>query len=367
MSSFSAKNVGTWALAVLMPVAVTVWPFIWNGFAIELPWHVIGWYCFVWAAQWLLWTMHPVLNCTALILIQSALQTQYTFALPQLWPAFVLCGNVLGLLVSAYLFKGASRPGKTLQDWYCGVDLHPIVDGVDLKLFIASRIGMQSWALAVVHGLLDWAKTNVAIPLPVVVSAFLQLTYIYRFFTWEKEYRSTMDQQHDRAGFYVCWGCMAYIPALYWIAAVQSSPGMFTTETGLGWRGSVICAIIGLVCIYAVSIVDEQKTRVRANPMCFVAGRPATFIRTKQGSLLLTCGGWGLARHLQYAFEIGAALAWTAPVAGTFLPGYMYCVYLAILLVHRTYRDDERCSQKYGADWEAYCKYVPYRIVPGIF
>lgn len=40
------------------------------------------------------------------------------------------------------------------------------------------------------------------------VSVVLQLTYITKFFHWEMGYMNSMDIQHDRAGFYLCWGCL---------------------------------------------------------------------------------------------------------------------------------------------------------------
>ena len=27
-------------------------------------------------------------------------------------------------------------------------------------------------------------------------------------------------------------------------------------------------------------------------------------------------------------------------------------------------RDDEACREKYGKDWDKYCKLVPYKIIP---
>jgi 7-dehydrocholesterol reductase len=37
-----------------------------------------------------------------------------------------------------------------------------------------------------------------------------------------------------------------------------------------------------------------------------------------------------------------------------FMP-YLYVVYLIILLTDRAFRDDARCSAKYGKFWEQYC------------
>ena len=34
------------------------------------------------------------------------------------------------------------------------------------------------------------------------------------------------------------------------------------------------------------------------------------------------------------------------------------------MIVHRYFRDAERCHTKYGADWEAYCRIVPYVFIP---
>ena len=44
-----------------------------------------------------------------------------------------------------------------------------------------------------------------------------------------------------------------------------------------------------------------------------------------------------------------------------------YVIFLTILLVHRTYRDDRRCRAKYGAARSAYCARVPDRMVPRLW
>ena len=46
------------------------------------------------------------------------------------------------------------------------------------------------------------------------VCVTLQLLYITKFFCWERGYFQTMDMAHDRAGFYICWGCLVWLPAV---------------------------------------------------------------------------------------------------------------------------------------------------------
>ena len=61
------------------------------------------------------------------------------------------------------------------------------------------------------------------------------------------------------------------------------------------------------------------------------------------------------------------AVAFSLTCGFTHLLPYGYAIFLAILLVHRTYRDDRRCRVKYGPAWDAYCTRVPYRLVPGVW
>jgi Ergosterol biosynthesis ERG4/ERG24 family len=41
---------------------------------------------------------------------------------------------------------------------------------------------------------------------------------------WETGYWGTMDIMHDRAGYYICWGCLVWVPSVY------TSPALFLTE-----------------------------------------------------------------------------------------------------------------------------------------
>jgi delta14-sterol reductase len=46
---------------------------------------------------------------------------------------------------------------------------------------------------------------------------------------------------------------------------------------------------------------------------------------------------------------------------------YFYPVYFAVLLAHREVRDEHKCANKYGAEWQEYKRRVPYRIIPYVY
>jgi len=90
-------------------------------------------------------------------------------------------------------------------------------------------------------------------------------------------------------------------------------------------------------------------------------------IITDGKSKLLADGWWGLVQHPNYVGDILMAIAMSLPCGFTYIGAYFYPIYLTILLLHRQRRDDKKCSQKYGALWNTYCKKVPYKLLPGIY
>ena len=83
-------------------------------------------------------------------------------------------------------------------------------------------------------------------------------------------------------------------------------------------------------------------------------------------SRLLLSGFWGLARHMNYVFEIMLATSWSLPAIHYGVTPFYYVIFLVVLLIHRTFRDEEKCSNKYGKGWDSYCEKVPQRFIPGI-
>ena len=108
------------------------------------------------------------------------------------------------------------------------------------QVFTNCRFGMTVWSLLVLifalknYELYGFVDSN-------WVSAGLQMVYFTKFFWWESGYMCTIDIMLDRAGFYICWGCLSFIPGFY------ASVSMYLVEQPirLGLVSSLIISVAG--------------------------------------------------------------------------------------------------------------------------
>ena len=281
---------------------------------------------------------------------------------------FCLALYLKGRFVPSGVDHGVSR--NPVFDYYWGTELYPRVLGWDVKMFTNCRFGMMSWPLLLVsfaakqhelYGLSD----------AMVVAVGIQLVYVAKFFYWETGYLRSLDIMHDRAGFYICWGCLVWVPSVY----TASTLYLVHHPNHLGIPLSAAIFVLGVACVLTNYVADAQRQRVRATrgkttvwgkAPVLVVGHYTTEAGEKKESLLLASGFWGLARHFHYVPEILGAFFWTLPALFAGALPYFYVVFLTVLLVDRAHRDDNRCAAKYGADWDTYRKRVPYKIVPGV-
>merc|ERR1712165_236433 len=52
-----------------------------------------------------------------------------------------------------------------------------------------------------------------------IVNATLVNIYLLKFFYWETGYFNTLDITLDRAGYYLCWGCLCWVQEFYTFSA----------------------------------------------------------------------------------------------------------------------------------------------------
>jgi delta24(24(1))-sterol reductase len=67
---------------------------------------------------------------------------------------------------------------------------------------------------------------------------------------------------------------------------------------------------------------------------------------------------------VQYTADLYFALCW-ALITGFKSPfPWFYPVFFCLMIVHRAYRDIQRCREKYGEAWKEYERRVPYLFIP---
>lgn len=263
--------------------------------------------------------------------------------------------------------------GNPVFDYYWGTELYPQLFGFDVKRMTNCRFGLMSWPLILLSFAAKQHELH-GLSSSMTVAVVIQLVYIAKFFVWEIGYLRSLDIMHDRAGFYICWGCLVWVPAVY----TSSTLYLVDHPIALGAPMAMLILLLGVGSVLMNYFADAQRQRVRAtggktkvwgrDPVIII-GHYVTEEGVEKENLLLASGYWGLARHFHYVPEILGALFWSLPAAfgsTLHLLPFFYVIFLTALLTDRAFRDDNRCAKKYGKDWDAYRRAVPYRILPGI-
>ncbi|HEV3080202.1 MAG TPA: DUF1295 domain-containing protein [Gemmataceae bacterium] len=278
--------------------------------------------------------------------------------------------NIFAFAFSLLLYacgKMSPRPesgtSNVLSDYFLGTSLNPRVGDFDLKLFFESRPGLIGWLVLDFSLAAKQYEMASRITTPMLLVVAFQFLYVADYFWNEEAILTTWDIKYERFGWMLCWGDLVWVPFTYTLQALYL---LNHTHELPGWAvvAIVLLNVLGYVIFRGANI---QKHRFRKNPDTLIWGRKPEFITTSSGSLLLTSGWWGIARHANYLGDLLMGLAWCLPCLFQHPLPYFYLVYSAILLIHRERRDHAQCLAKYGADWQKYCSLVRWRIVPGIY
>jgi 7-dehydrocholesterol reductase len=175
--------------------------------------------------------------------------------------------NLSALVLCAFLvLKGLNFPstgdcgtnGSFIVDFFWGTELYPQIFGWDVKQFTNCRFGMMYWQV----GILCYAYrqyTDVGfVSSSMMVSVVLQTIYVCKFFIWETGYFCSMDIQHDRAGYYLCWGCMVWVPSMYTMHTyfLTKHPILFSLPmTALLLSAGVFCVWCNYDCDRQVHVI----------------------------------------------------------------------------------------------------------------
>jgi len=234
--------------------------------------------------------------------------------------------------------------------------------GVDLKYMCELRPGMVGWvAINASMMAAQWREQG-----EVTVSMWLvllfQSLYVFDALLSESAILTTMDITTDGFGYMLVFGDLCWVPFTYTTQARY----LVDHPTHLSIPLVAVIVALKLAGLYIFRSSNSEKNDFRSKPHSpFTRG--ARYIQTSGGSRLLLSGWWGRSRHANYFGDLLMAASWCLPCLFDSPIPWFYLIYFTVLLVHRQRRDDDKCSRKYGKDWAAYCKLVPYRIVPYIY
>jgi len=292
--------------------------------------------------------------------------------------------------------QGVFSLSECFHDFFLGVVRNPRIKifgrTLDLKRFWNARPGLTGWVLlnwsfmaAQYFGCShssteitcsesgDWSRVSPSMWI-------ICLTHWYYIFDYnwnEPAYLTTTDIRHDLFGWMLTYGDLGFLP---WYYSISFALYLACLDQQLldNYTQSAIAAAGFLFGMSMFRITNSQKDLFRLHYREHgnldgykIWGKQCEYIKTERGTVLLTSGYWGLARHFNYIGDMVMCVCWAI---GCWRPGGQfpfvplgYCAYFWLMDIHRCFRDEFRCQRKYKKDWVTYCDKVPYRIVPYIF
>ena len=257
--------------------------------------------------------------------------------------------------------------GNHIYDFWIGRELNPRIHNIgflqnfDWKVFCELRPGLIFWLLLNLSCLYEQHRKLGYVTGSMILINIFQGIYIWDALYYEKSILTTMDITTDGFGFMLIFGDLCWVPFTYSIQAkylVNHDPHLSTIQ--------LTCIVI-LYCfgLFLFRNANTQKDIFRKDPTSPKV-QHLKYMQTKRGTKLLISGYWGLARKINYTGDYIMGVTWCLLCGFNSIVPYYYAIYFAILLIHRSIRDDNMCYEKYGNDWLLYKQLVPYRFIPGI-
>lgn len=297
------------------------------------------------------------------------------------WVELLWTVNIVGFLLAAFVYVKAYRfpsfpedrkfSGSALYDFYMGIELNPRIGPIDLKLFFNGRPGIVAWTLINFSFACQQYAWYGHVTNSMILVNFFQLLYVLYFFWKEAWYLKTIDIHHDHFGWMLSWGDLVWLPYMYTLQALF----LVFNPIELSTPYFYFVLSLGLAGFYIFATSNNQKDQFRKDPEATIWGKKPECLtcqyRTLDGktrdSKLLLSGWWGIGRHMNYTGDLLLSLAYSLACGTLSVFPYFYFIFLSILLIHRTLRDEKRMKAKYGSTWDEYTQTVPYRMIPYIW
>ncbi|XP_043477038.1 delta(14)-sterol reductase TM7SF2 [Leptopilina heterotoma] len=289
---------------------------------------------------------------------------------------FTLVGLIYGTILSIVLYIKGGRASVAnlnihattnnhIYDFWQGRETNPRFGPLDIKFnFIrATLIGSIIVSVAVIVKIFQGSQSLSleTLNLTALIAASLQILYVLDGLIFESAFLSSFEVAYEGTGFMLCFGYLMY-------PFVCTLPARFALYNKVSQSPYILALLV--VC-YSIGhgiyrYCNSQKDEFRRNPLSPRLARLET-IPTVRGKRLIVSGIWGYVRHPNYLGDI--ILHWSIAgliVVKDLLP-YYNAIFLTLMLIYRSIRDNRRCQQRYGLAWEEYCSRVKYMIIKRIF
>ncbi|XP_045182043.2 delta(14)-sterol reductase TM7SF2-like [Mercenaria mercenaria] len=278
---------------------------------------------------------------------------------------------LLCFMSSLYLYiKGSSLShaeknpngcsGRIIYDWFMGLELNPRWRSLDVK-YVLFRSAIIGWILLNICNLVEYWMLYKNINTTLVLLNAIQLAYVVDYFWFEGGVIVSRDIVHEGLGYNI----LVQFIMIPFCFCVQTRY-VLTTDTKLPNINLCLIAILYVVGYYIYRASNSEKNSFRKNPndpkLHYLMTMP-----TSSGKQLLISSWWGMCRHPNYLGDLMISLSYALCTGFSHLIPYLGTIFLVLLLLDREKQDSEGCKQKYGADWDKYCRIVKYRIIPGIY
>eukprot|EP01036_Dinobryon_divergens_P024122 gene24122-32539_t len=270
-------------------------------------------------------------------------------------------------------YNGKSiRTGNVVYDFFMGTILYPRIGEVDIKMIAECRWSWTTLLLLTLSCAVKQYEEKGYISSQMGI--MLVAHYLYSNATAKGEHciPCTWDMFHENYGWMLNFWNICGVPFLY---CFQSQYILHNQEDidARGYPVGCATAVLTLLLVgyYIFDTANSQKayTKIKLRRNTFpvlpwgALVEPIEFIKTSKGNLLVD-GWYRYARKMQYTGDIMMALSWGLACGfGSSLP-YFYALFFTCMIIHRQIRDEIRCKNKYGDDWDVYTKKVPNVFFP---
>lgn len=245
-------------------------------------------------------------------------------------------------------------------NWFIGRELNPRIWGFDVKLFCELKPGLLLWYIINLSCCHHQYWTDGKVSNSLILVTALQGIYSFDGVLNEQGVLSMMDIATDGFGFMLSFGDLSLVPFTYTLQARY----LTLYPLDLSYLSIISICAVNVLGYYIMYLSNQQKSNWKRG---LLQNKGYKYIQTKTGSKLLCDSWWGYSQHINYFGDWLISWAWCLTTGFSTPLTYYYVFYFGGLLVHRQGRDEIKCSEKYGKQWEEYSKEVPYKIIPYVY